>query len=314
VPGASHASLQRAVPFNGASSWDIYVAGIDSTRKFGRFDLNAVSPDYFATMGTRILRGRGIEDGDVAGARRVMVIGASMGRVLWPGQNPLGKCVRIDADTVPCTYVVGVAEDIHTQSMAPETRYFFYYVPGAQMDPQQGGLFVRARGDAGLVMEPLRRRLQQEMPGTSYVTVTRLSQNIERETRSWVMGATLFSAFGSLALLLAALGLYSVIAYNVAQRKQELAVRAALGAAARDLVRLVVTEGLRFAAAGAFVGTAIALIAARWIAPLLFNQSPYDPAVFGGVTSMLLIVAVAASAMPALRGARVDPNVALKAE
>jgi hypothetical protein len=88
VPGIQHASSQHSVPFGGMSSWPILVEGIDSVRSFGRFDLNAVSPDYFATMGTRILRGRGIERSDVAGARRVMVIGASMGRVLWPGQDP----------------------------------------------------------------------------------------------------------------------------------------------------------------------------------------------------------------------------------
>jgi putative ABC transport system permease protein len=325
VPGITHASLQLSVPFAGMSSWPIFVAGIDSVRKFGRFDLNAVSPDYFATMGTRILRGRGIESSDVAGGRRVMVVGASMGAVLWPGQNPLGKCVRMQIppiqpldqlhpENTPCTYVVGVAEDIHTQNIGPETRYFYYYLSAAQVRPEEGGLFVRVRGDARLLMEPLRRRLQEEMPGASYVTVTRLGANIEGEVRSWVMGATVFTAFGFLALLLAAVGLYSVIAYNVAQRRQELAVRVALGAAARDLVRLVVGQGVRLAASGALLGGIIALIAGPWIAPLLFEQSPRDPVVFGAVTCLLLLVAVVASAIPALRGARVDPNAALRSE
>jgi putative ABC transport system permease protein len=325
VPGITHASLQLAVPFAGMSSWPIAVAGIDSVRKFGRFDVNSVSPDYFATMGTRILRGRGIESGDVAAARRVMVIGASMGAILWPGQDPLGKCVRmhetraqllqgLPLTAMPCTYVVGVAEDIHTQSMGPETRYFYYYLSAAQVRPDEGGMFVRARGPAQLMIEPLRRRLQEEMPGTSYVNVMRLSVNIEGVTRSWVMGATVFTAFGLLALLLAAVGLYSVIAYNVAQRKQELAVRVALGAAARDLIRLVVGQGVRLAASGALLGGIIALMAGRWIAPLLFEQSPRDPVVFGTVACMLLLVAVGASAIPALRGARVDPNAALRSE
>ena len=324
VPGITHASLQLSVPFGGMSSWPIFVAGIDSVRKFGRFDLNAVTPDYFATMGTRILRGRGIESGDVAGARRVMVVGAAMGAVLWPGQDPLGKCVRmqvppilsfdVQPETLPCTYVVGVAEDIHTQDIGPETRYFYYYLSAAQVRPEEGGLFARARGDAGLLIEPLRRRLQQEMPGAAYVTVTRLGANVEGVTRSWVMGATVFTAFGLLALLLAAVGLYSVIAYNVAQRRQELAVRVALGAASRDLIRLVVSHGVRLAAAGALLGGIIALIAGRWMEPLLFEQSPRDPVVFGIVTSLLLLVAVLASGIPALRGARVDPNIALRSE
>ena len=128
------------------------------------------------------------------------------------------------------------------------------------------------------------------------------------------MGATVFTAFGALALILAAAGLYSVIAYNVAQRRQELAVRVALGAGPGLVVRLVVGEGLRFAVTGAAVGGAIALIAAPRIAPLLFNQSPRDPVVFGTVTGALLLVGVVASLIPALRGARVDPNAALKAD
>jgi predicted permease len=321
VPGIEHASFQFAVPFGGMSSWPIFVEGIDSVSAFGRFDLNGVSPDYFATMGTRILRGRGIEDRDVAGAQRVMVVGASMAAVLWPGQDPLGKCVRMQdrrpfrpPETLPCTYVVGVAEDIHTQSLGPETRYFYYYVPAAQVRPEEGGLFVRASGDTRQFIEPLRRQLQEEMPGASYVTVTRLAENLEGETRSWVMGATVFTAFGLLALVLAGLGLYSVIAYTVAQRRQELAVRVALGAAARDLVRLVVADGLRLGVTGAALGAAIALVAARGIAPLLFHQSARDPIVFGTVTGALLLVAIVASAIPAIRGARVDPNAALKAE
>jgi putative ABC transport system permease protein len=316
VPGIEHASFQQSVPFGGMMFRPIFVEGVDSVSRFGHFDWNTVSPDYFATMGTRILSGRGIESGDVAGARRVMVIGASMGAVLWPGQDPLGKCVRIGMkpDTSPCTYVVGVAEDIHTQSLGPETRYFYYYLPAAQNSPERGGLFVRARGDSRRFIEPLRRRLQEEMPGTAYITVTRLAENIEGETRSWVMGATVFTAFGGLALVLAAVGLYSVIAYNVAQRKQELAVRMALGAKTRDVTRLVVSEGLGFAVSGIVVGGAIALVVGRSVEPLLFDQSARDPAVFGTVTAALLLATIMASAIPAVRGARVDPNAALRAE
>jgi putative ABC transport system permease protein len=315
VPGIEHATLQTAVPFGGMSDWPLFVEGIDSVRKFGRFEFNAVSPGYFATMGTRLLRGRGIESGDVNGSRRVMVVGASMAGVLWPGADPLGKCVRVGlVDTVPCTYVVGVAEDIHARGFGPQTRNFYYYMAAAQWKPQDGGLFVRAGGAARRAIEPLRLRLQQEMPGASYVTVERLGDLVDAQSRSWVMGATLFTAFGGLALILAAVGLYSMIAYNVAQRRQELAVRVALGAAAADVVRLVVGEGLRLAVTGAAVGGAIALLAAPRIAPLLFNQLPRDPVVFGTVTGALLLVAAVASLIPALRGARVDPNAALRAD
>ncbi|HEV8356213.1 MAG TPA: ADOP family duplicated permease [Gemmatimonadales bacterium] len=315
VPGIEHATLVVAEPFGGMSSWPIWVAGVDSVSKFGRFEFNSVSPDYFATMGTHLLRGRGIKSGDVHGAPRVMVVGASMAGVLWPGADPLGKCVRVGlVDTVPCTYVVGVAEDIHARGFGPQDRSFYYYLAAAQFRPQLGGLFVRAGGGARRFIEPLRRRLQQEMPGASYVTVSRLGELVENESRSWVMGATLFTAFGVLALILAAVGLYSVIAYNVAQRRQELAVRVALGAAASDLIRLVVGEGLRLASVGAAVGGVIALIVSPRVAPLLFNQSPRDPVVFGTVTGALLAVAIGASMLPAIRSAHVDPNSALRAE
>jgi predicted permease len=317
VPGITHASLRFAVPFAGMASWPIYVASIDSVRQFGRFDLNGVSPDYFRTMGTRLLRGRGIQPGDIAGAPRVMVVGASMAKVLWPGQDPIGKCVRIAEPANPCTQVVGVAEDIHTESIGPEERLFYYYVPAAHFPrphDEDGGLFARVRGDAVNFIEPLRQRLQKEMPGTSYVSVIRLGEIVEGEKRAWATGASLFTAFGALALVLAGVGLYSMIAYNVAQRRKELAIRTALGAVAADQLRLVVADGLRFAGSGVLVGGLIALVAGRWIEPLLFNQSPRDPAVFGFVTALLLLVAIAASAIPAVRAARVDPNAALRGE
>src|SRR5262245_43209781 len=316
APGISYASMQFAVPMAGMASWPISVPGVDSVEQFGEFELNAVSPDYFATMGTRIVRGRGFDRGDVAAAERVMVVGAAMGAALWPGDDPIGKCVRIgiNPETMPCTRVVGIAEDIHAHGLGPETRACYYYLPAAQWRPQEGGLFARSRGDARQAVEPLRRRLQEEMPGASYVTVTRLGEIVEDQTRSWLMGATVFTAFGLLALVLAAGGLYSVIAYTVAQRRQEFAVRLALGATAGDVIRLVVGDGLRFAVSGAIVGGAIALAAGRWIAPLLFDQSAHDPVVFGTVTAVLLVVSVGASMIPAIRSAHEDPNAALRAE
>jgi putative ABC transport system permease protein len=314
LPGVSHATLQESIPFSGESSWPIYVTGIDSVSALGRFYVNTVSGDYFATMGTRILRGRGIQSTDAEGAQRVLVIGASMGAALWPGQDPIGRCVRVGADSMPCRYVVGVAEDIHAQTIEAESRSFFYYLPAAQWRPHDGGLFLRARTDASLLVEPVRKRLQHEMPGTSFVTVTRLSDIVDEKVRSWILGATVFTAFGLVALALAAVGLYSVIAYNVTQRKHELGVRVALGAGRARIVRLVVAESLRFAIAGIVIGSVVALAGGRWIGPLLFHQSPRDPAVFALVTAVLLIVAIAASWIPALRAAGVDPKTALQSD
>jgi hypothetical protein len=273
-----------------------------------------VSADYFRTMGTPIVRGRSFETTDRDGTRRVAIVGASMADALWPGQDPIGRCFRVGADTMPCTYVVGVAANIRSQTFEAESRLFFYYLPTAQWYPQLGGLFIRTQGPARRLVEPVRRHLQREMPGTSFVTVTLLADVIEARMHSWIVGATLFTGFGALALVLAALGLYSVIAYNVTQRRHELGVRLALGAGASGIVGLVVGEGLRFSLAGVLLGSVAALALGRWIGPLLFEQSPHDPTVFALTATVLLGVAAVASCIPALRAARVDPKTALQAD
>jgi ABC-type lipoprotein release transport system permease subunit len=188
-----------------------------------------------------------------------------------------------------------------------------YYLPDAQFDGQSG-LAIRVAGDASTFTEAIRRRLQREMPGASYVTVTPFREVVGSVTKSWEMGAKMFVAFGVLALALAAIGLYSVIAYNVAQRTHEMGVRVALGAQVGDVVRLVVMDGIRIGVVGLALGALAALSAARWVKPLLFNESPSDPTVFVVVTLTLLAVTVAASWIPARRAARVDPQVALRTE
>jgi ABC-type antimicrobial peptide transport system permease subunit len=132
--------------------------------------------------------------------------------------------------------------------------------------------------------------------------------------RSWRLGATMFVAFGGLALVVAAIGLYSVVSYNVAQRTHELGVRVAFGARVSHVLRLVLGEGLRLAIVGMMIGAAIALYAGRWIEPLLFRVGPADPVVFGIVIGVLLVVATTACLVPALRAARVDANVALRSD
>jgi ABC-type antimicrobial peptide transport system permease subunit len=162
--------------------------------------------------------------------------------------------------------------------------------------------------------ETVRRTLQRDMPGTSYVTVDRLGDIVDAKLRSWITGANVFTAFGVLALVLAAVGLYGVIAYGVAKRRHELGVRLALGAARSRIVRLVVLQSVRLAVAGVLVGEVVAWLAGRWIAPLLFQQSPHDPAVYALVALVLVAVALAASSSPALRASRVDPRTALQSD
>jgi putative ABC transport system permease protein len=316
IPVVENASLQVGVPFWSSWSVGLYVEGIDTVSRYGSFMVNAVSPSFFETFGTRLLRGRGIEAGDIGGSLRVptvTVISAAMGRTLFPGKDPIGQCIRIGSDTVPCTQVVGIAEDIKAGSLKPDSN-FYYYVPATQFSPQTGGLFVRVRGNAKQHLETVRKRLQQEMPDASYVKLTPFSEVMGQQTMSWRLGATMFVAFGALALILAAVGLYSVIAYNVTQRQHELGVRVALGARAPDLIRMVVTDGLKVVGVGVAAGLLVALWAGKFVAPLLFSVSPRDPSVFSLVALTLIAVAVAASWMPARRASRVDPNVVLRSE
>jgi len=312
IPIVEHAAQNLTVPFYSTWNFSIFVPGIDSVHRLGDFSLQAGSADFFQTMGTRIVRGRGFTPADRETSQLVMVVGESMAKKLWPGEDAIGKCVKMNADTMPCRTVVGVAEDVR-RSLISEVD-LHYYMPSSQFHPSSGGLFVRTRGAADQNSEEIRRSLQALMPGVSYVTVTPMTTLVAPMIRSWKIGATLFAVFGALALVLAAIGLYSVIAYNVTQRTHEMGVRVALGAQARDVIQLIVREGLRIVIPGVVLGAIIALVAGKWIAPLLFNVSPNDPPVIVAVVVTLLGVAVLASWLPAQRASRVDPNEALRSD
>jgi ABC-type antimicrobial peptide transport system permease subunit len=279
--------------------------------------LQAGSPAYFGTVGTRILRGRGITDQDRAGTPRVLVISESMARALWPDRDPLGKQIRIGSDTTPFSTVVGVAEDMRARQLTGDGE-FWYYMPMAQYVAFYGesypSLFVRVAGRSDDYVEAIRRRLQRELPGAAYVSAQPLRNLVAPRQRSWEFGATMFVGFGALALVLAAIGLYSVVAYAVAQRTHEFGVRIALGASLSDVLRLIVVQGVAFALTGIVIGSLIALWAGRWVEPLLFAQKARDPLVFSAVAAVLLLVAIAATLRPAYRATRVDPTVALRSD
>jgi predicted permease len=311
--GVETASLALTVPFSMTWTQSLFVEGIDSVHKLGQMSLQAGTSNLLAAMGTRVVRGRSLTAEDtVVGAPFVMVVNESMAKKLWQDADPIGKCVRVGEKTSPCRTVVGVAEDVRRGNLSEPDMH--YYMPIEQFNPQDAVLFVRTRGPAAESAEAVRRALQPLLPGVAYVTVTPMSKILAPAMRSWKMGATMFAIFGSLALVLAAIGLYSVIAYNVTQRTQEMGVRVALGAQGRDVIRLIVREGLTIVLPGVALGALVALYAGKWIKPLLFDVSPKDPSVIGGVVAMLVIVAVTASWVPARRAARVDPNEALRSD
>ncbi len=312
IPGVEHAAQALTVPFWMTWNFGLFVPGIDSVGKLGEFNLQAGSTDFFQTMGTRVVRGRGFTAGDIAHSQLVMVVSEAMAKKIWPGQDAIGKCVKLSSDTMPCRTVVGVAEDVRRSSLNDVDLH--YYMPTSQFRPDNGGLFVRTRGPAAKQAEEIRRVLQGVMPGVSYVSVTPMSTIIAPQIRSWKIGATMFAVFGALALVLAAIGLYSVIAYNVTQRTHEMGVRVALGAQARDVISLIVREGLKVVIPGVVLGAAISLFAGKWVAPLLFNVSPKDPPVMIAVVATLIAVAIMASWVPAQRASRVDPNEALRSD
>jgi putative ABC transport system permease protein len=313
IPGVESATWVSSVPFWSTSSTGLYVTGIDSVRKLGRFTYQTATTDYFTTMGTRILRGRGFTEADRANAPKISVVSESMAKVLWPGKDALGQCMRVRADTMPCTTVVGIAEDMVQGDLTSDKKYQ-YYLPLEQASPSGGFVMLRMRGDPAAQQEAVRKAMQRVMPGQSYVTTKPFIEIVDEQRRSWQLGATMFVAFGVLALVVAAVGLYGVIGYNVTQRMHELGVRVALGAQARDILGLVVGQGVRFALAGVALGTLLAYAASRWLEPLLFRQSARDPVVYAAVGTVLVLVALAASGAPAVRASRADPNSALRSE
>jgi putative ABC transport system permease protein len=319
LPGVEHVTRSASVPFYSFEGRGApIVAGRDSLNKLGGYSLQIGDESYFATMGTGIVRGRGILATDREGTPIVAVVSEEMARAIWPAEDAIGKQFRLPGKDMPLITVVGVAEDMRAGRLRGKPE-MWYYLPAEQYnvlfkEPLSLQVLVRVAGRADDHLEGIRRALQPQMPGEGYVTTLAMRSILAPEQRSWEFGATMFAVFGALALVLAAIGLYSVIAYGVAQRSHELGVRIALGASVRDVVTMVLRQGLAFALAGIVIGGVAALWAGRFVEPLLFEQTAKDPAVFGAVALVLVIVAVAATLRPAIRATRVDPTITLRAD
>ncbi|MGV3707294.1 MAG: FtsX-like permease family protein, partial [Gemmatimonas sp.] len=314
LPGVESVAWLSSAPFVSTSSASLFVQGIDSVSRLGVFTMQATTPDYFRTMGTRIVRGRALLATDRQGAPNAAVVSETMARTLWPGQDAIGKCFRIRADTMPCTEVVGIAEDMVQNGIADGQRTH-YYVPLEQYTRTWGNwMALRMTSDPATSAERVRAALQRAMPPGAYVNAVPLSRILRDEQRSWRLGAGTFGAFGALALVVAAVGLYGVLGYNVAQRMHELSVRVALGAQRSDVLRLVVGQGLRLVLIGCVAGTGLAFASSGWLQPLLFAQNAKDPAIYIGVALLMGAVALIAGAIPAFRASGADPNSALRAE
>jgi putative ABC transport system permease protein len=313
-PSVEAVAWRSSTPLGTTMRLSFAVDGVASVDDLGMFVGQEGTADYFAVMGTRILRGRPFTDDDRVGTPRVVVVSESTARVLWPGADALGQCMRFGRPPAECTTVVGIAEDIVANSLTESQRFQLYF-PLEQTSPAGGsGMFLRVRGDAATDAETLRRTLQPLMPGTSYLAVRPMNTLLVRPQRSWRLGATMFGAFGALALLVAAIGLYGVISYGVAQRKREVGVRMALGATRGNIAWLVTRQGLLVAVAGVVIGAGVTLALSGQVQPLLFGQSATDPLVYGMAAGILLAVAGVAAFVPATRAARLNPTTVLRGD
>ena len=311
------AALATSLPFWTSWGTAVSIPGRDSiprVRDGGPY-FNAVTAGYFRTMGMHLLRGRNFTLADENPSRRVVIVNEAFARLVWPNEDAIGRCVRIGGDTVPCAEVIGIVANPRRQEIIEDTSLQLF-LPLAQAPAwvDTRTLVIRPAGDARQALEPLRRYLQSAIPNLPYLDTRWMQELVTPQTRSWRMGASVFAAFGALALILAIVGLYSMLSYDVAQRTHEMGVRLALGARHGDLAGLIVGAGARIVAVGAMIGLAAVLMAGQLVQPLLFETSPYQPEILLGATLLLFLVAVAATILPTRRALRVDPIIALRTE
>lgn len=318
-PGVERASLGINSPFWTMNGTRFRLTDRDSTPRHpnGGPYYNGVSPEYFATLGMRLSRGRGFTEADRAGTAPVMVINENLANFYWPSQDPIGKCVRVAADSLPCVSVVGIVANARVSEIQ-ETPRAMYYMPlaqaGARALSRDRILFLRSRGEPVALVPAVRRVFHELAANLPAPNIRTFQSQIDPEIQPWRLGAVMFGVFGGLALLVAAIGLYSVMSYSVAQRTHEFGIRSALGASPQRIVRGVLREGLRVVLVGMLVGLAVALLGGRFLAPLLYQTSARDPLVLASVVGVLLLAALVAILVPARRATRVDPLEALRAD
>ena len=274
-------------------------------------DYRTISAGYLRALRIPLVAGRGLRDDDREGRPLVAVVSASMAQRYWPGDTPIGRQVSIDPRQ-PIT-IVGIVGDVHHTALESAVQPTFY-VPYRQAPWPSLTFVLRTAGDPNSLAVAARDaiwRVDKDQPITALRT---MDEQLARSMARRRFSVTLLTAFGVIAALLAAIGLYGVLAFIVAQRRREIGVRMALGATPRAVVADVLGQGLRLAGVGIAVGIALALVATRLLSALLFGTSGTDVATFSAVAALLVLISGAASLVPALRASRVDPLIALRDE
>jgi predicted permease len=285
---------------------------------------NAVEPGYFATMRIPIVAGRDFVEGDTASNTPVAILGEATARRLWPGADPIGRQIvvyqgmaevkggqRVARPANPVTRtVVGVARDVKYVSLADATPPPFVYMPLQQQPADNLTLIVRAAGTAGMASQ-IRAAIASLNPSVP-VAIRPADDNIALALMPQRIAATVSGTLGIVGLLLAALGIYGVMAYSVARRTREIGIRVAVGAAGADVARLILRQGLTLAATGGVIGLALAAAGSQLLRRLLFGVPTLDPVAFGGTVLLFALVTLLACYVPTRRATLVDPAAALR--
>jgi predicted permease len=317
VPGVAHAAVAIGLPLDGGSfSAGVRVPGRDSIPAMpgGGPYVSTVTASYFDAVGTRIVRGRTFTSADREGSEPVVIVNQTMADALWPDSDGLDRCMHFGDAGSPCARVVGVAQDVHRTGLR-EQASFQYYIPLGQQS-MFGGARLVIRPDRGtqLSHDALRRAMVAAYPSVRAIEIRTLSESLTGELRPLRLGIAAFGISSVLALLVAVLGLYSLMSYLVARRTHEIGVRAALGATRSDIIRLVVRSGVLLAAIGVALGITCALIVAPWLEPHLFETTARDAGVLAGVGAGMLATAAVAGLLPAARATRISPTEALRVD
>jgi len=315
IPGATAGAISTTVPMSGSN------LGLGFTIEGRPMDAAAqpsaayfsVSPEYFTAMGIPLISGRAFDSGDRAGARSVVIISESLARRYWPGEDAIGKHLTVGYNHTGPREIVGIVGDVKNIQLAENVQPALYTAFEQTPWPFLSAV-VRAAGAESSVAGSLRAAIMRADADQAVGKIETVTEFVARSIATPRFTATLVGSFAGAALLLAAFGLFSVMAYSVAQRSREIGIRVALGARTSDVSWMVVRQALHLGAVGLVLGVAGAFAAARVLGSLLFGVSPGDPLTFAAVSVLLLAVLTGAAYVPARRATRVDPLVALRAE
>ena len=320
LPGVRAVSLGVAMPFEMNINLGVTIPAAPSADGRPRpVSADFASPEYFATLGIPVLQGRAFTTEDVETSAPVVIVNQAFVRRYLRAVNPLTACIqtgRPGGSAPACAPIVGVVADARFTGVTrdPEPFMFRPITQRPRQMPAATMMHVRTDGDPTAVLGSVRRELQAVDARVSFATVRPMAALIEPELAPWRVGTFVFTLFGALGALLAAVGLYGVVSFVVAQRTRELGVRMALGARSGDVLTLVLAYGARLVLVGIAAGAVVAALSTRLFASLMFGVSPFDPIVFAAMAALLGLVALAAAYVPAWRATHVDPMHALRAE